>query len=222
VDSPGTGEWSLDEIFSSIPDLLEDHQSCYAKSPPHLIPVETVITRQGTLERLLSHYLERLGTSFDFQKIPGFNDMYLVPQVVQNSEYIVLRRQIYSSNSIFVSSIYGQKFLPVSHMKNGKLLFPSLILLMFMGLYILGMISRYHPAYWSIFVMSDNSGEKLLVERFISICRRHLPNLLLNTLREKEIIFAFERKTDLDLTSTFSKEELDQIVMEKIEEMKDE
>jgi hypothetical protein len=61
-----------------------------------------------------------------------------------------------------------------------------------MGLFMLGYLSRYHPERWNPFVRSDNTGERLVVERYMAICARYLPNLVLNEIKLRRVQFVNE------------------------------
>ena len=69
-----------------------------------------------------------------------------------------------------------------------------------MGLFALGTLSRYHPSFWNPFVTRDSTGEKLIVEKFISVARRQIPNLVLNLLEGEQISFVYQTGGFLDLT----------------------
>ena len=79
--------------------------------------------------------------------------------------------------------------MELPHLKNGKNLNPIQLIILFMGLFALGNISRYKPQIWNPFVRADIIGERLLVERFIAIAKRYIPNLVLNLIRKKRIEF---------------------------------
>jgi hypothetical protein len=51
-------------------------------------------------------------------------------------------------------------------------------------------------------VRSDETGELLLVEKFIAVCQRYFPNLVLNEIQKSRIQFVNKAKGILDLPTT--------------------
>jgi hypothetical protein len=117
-------------------------------------------------------------------------------------------------------SIFGQRHLQIAHIKNGQHLNPNQLIVMFMGLFALGYLSRYHPELWNPFVRSDETGERLVIERFLAICQRYLPNLVLNMIRGERIQFAYETEGVLDLMNSPTESDLDEMVRKKIRDMR--
>lgn len=190
----GSGEWTLEEVLGSIPDLRREYEDCYAGVRPFVIPVEVVASNEGPFERIEPAHLSRFPNPEDALRIvPQFSDAYLTPQYGGNMTHVVLRYKI-GGPEVGIYSIFGDKFLPLAHVKNSTNLFPSQEILMLVGLHILGYMSRYRPEIWNPFVRGDESGERLIVERFLSVCQRYLPNLVLNRLHGQRIQFVSERK----------------------------
>lgn len=84
------------------------------------------------------------------------------------------------------------------------------------GLFSLGYLSRYHPEIWYPFVRSDQTGEKSIVEEFLFLSQRKVPNLLLNVILDKEIIFTNKALGTLDISKDINDEYLSKIVKEEI------
>ncbi len=200
--------WTLEEVLGSIPDLKKDFESCYQGAMPYTIPVEVVKRRGGSLERIVCTELSRYPESaIALAKVSGLEDAYLPPQQLPNSNYIILHRKI-GSQEIGTYSVFGQKHLQISHTKKRKQLCPSQLILMFMGLFALGSLSRYHPEIWNPFVNQDESGERLLMVKFLMICQRYFPNLVLNEVHKHRIQFTSPSDGVLDLTSTLTESDL--------------
>jgi hypothetical protein len=70
-----------------------------------------------------------------------------------------------------------------------------------MGLFAFGYLSRYYPERWNPFVRSDETGEKLVIEGFLLICQRYLPNLVLNLIYGERVQFINELEKILDISS---------------------
>lgn len=188
-------DWKLGEIFSALPDLRREYEDCYPNSASLAIPVEVVELERFTVERIDPRHLSRF-SSFEavFDLIPHFGDAYLKPQFGSGMTRIVLYRRLGGAN-IGTFSVFGRKFLRVAHVKGKVRLAPSEEVLMLMGLFALGFISRYHPEFWNPFVRTDETGERLIVESFLGLCHRYLPNLVLNTLSGGRIQFVSEERS---------------------------
>lgn len=198
------GLWSLREILGSIPDLSQDYETCYQGPPPHVIPV--VITKAAMQGLKFIH--ERIAMS-DLKKysspqeviglIGGLEDAYITPRYNIPSASVPLYYK-QDSKETGTYSIFGKKYLQLVHVKAGKRLNPSQLILLYMGLYALGYLSRYYPERWNPFVRGDDTGERLVVERFLAICQRYLPNLALNQIRNARVQFVYETERVIDLT----------------------
>jgi hypothetical protein len=153
--------WTMEEIFGSIPDLKQDFENCYQQATPFTFPIERVKMDRGSFERIAKKDLSRFTVPEDvLVNIENLFDSYITPETT--SEYIILHRKI-KSTEIGIYSVFNQKYLQLSHIKNGRGITPGLIMNMFMGLFSLGFLSRYHPEIWNPFVRSDETGELLLV-----------------------------------------------------------
>ena len=216
-----SGKWKIEELFASIPDLLNDFLDCYKESKPYAIPVQILKQRNSNVERIKPLYLERFEDFNDFFcRIKEFENNYLPPQYTSQMKYIILRPKMGSKN-IGIYSISGQKFLKSSYLKNGNLYDPSLEIIMFMALYALGFIGRYHPGIWNPFIRNDISGEKLLIEKFLYYSRRLLPNLALNYIMNNRIVFVNETQGFTDNSLYMTKDEVKSIAKEEFRKMMD-
>lgn len=210
--------WTMLEILGSIPDLKHDFESHYRDALCYTAPVEIVITRQRSFERIHNVELQRYPNIADaLAKIPNFSRTYLPPQF--KSDYIILHRKR-GGVEIGTYSILGSKYLQIGHTKNNRLLNPNLLILMYMGLFILGFLPRYHPELWNPFIRRDSTGEKFIIEKFLSICQRYIPNLTLNFIYGNRIAFVNETEGVRDLSSTITADELETMIKEKIHEMR--
>ena len=208
--------WTLEEVLGSVPDLKSDFEQCYSKSQTFVIPVEIVKNEYRTVERvIIGDFLGYENPIAALEQVHGFREAYLMPKIMEHRGYIILSRKV-DSEEIGTHSIFGQKYLEVGHMKGDKLVFPGQIITMYMGLFALGYISRYYPQVWNPFVKSDVSGERLVIESFVDICRRYLPNLLINKLYSTRFQFVYEINQVIDITSD-DKRDLKELVRKEIE-----
>lgn len=217
---PSEVPWTVEEILGSIPDLKQDFENCYRDALAYTIPLEVVRRPRVSLERIVPSEVERYQSLEDaFACVVGFADAYLDPQYSEQMNYVVLYPKM-GATEIGTYSIFGQKHLQIAHIKNGQYLNPSQIIIMFMGLFALGHLSRYHPELWNPFVRSDQTGERLVIEKFLAICQRYLPNLVLNVIRGDRIQFVYETEGVLDLTTSLTKSDLDEMIERKIRDMR--
>lgn len=196
--------WTLEEVMASIPDLHGDYRNCYPDGKPFVIPVEMVQTTKGAIDRIRLEALDRFESASDaLSQVPGLSNYYLAPQVVDQSEFVILRRKIGSRKDVGIYSLNGRKFLPLNHVKGRRPLAPPQLLMAFMALYALGMLSRYYPPIWNQFVRNDITGEKLVVERFLDTSERLVPNLVLDLLKGERVVFVNSHQDgQIDLTSS--------------------
>lgn len=198
-DVNGTS-WLLGEILGSVPDLLAEYMDCYSSAQPFVIPVEVVRTPNGIVERIEPTSINRFPSISDaLSRVANLNEYYLPPQHSPQMNYIVLRRKIGARGDNGIYSVSGRKFLQLMYSKRRNIA-PKPLILMFMGLFVLGTLSRYHPQVWNPFVRSDVTGERLVVEKFLDTCERQVPNLVLESLKAERVEFV--RGTDgfVDLT----------------------
>lgn len=153
------------------------------------IKVERVEAQKFVLDRFKRESLIGYPNPEDtLRKIEKLASSYLEPQIEQGSGYVVLYRKPMTPD-IISRSIFGERYLSIAHPKQTKLRTPDQIILMTMGLYVLGTLSRYYPELWNPFVDRDETGERLVVQRFLSICSRALLNLVLNRITNQQFLF---------------------------------
>lgn len=207
-------EWSLQEVLASIPDLYDDFMHVYGQTEPYVVPVQRFFSNNDYFEQIAKHDVARF-KSVDalFQSIEGFSEGYLDPQIVP--EYVVLRRRLHGKE-IGVFSLSGQKYLPIAHRKQGKQITPPIILLLFIGLFTLGYVSRYEPRLWSPFVQRDDTGERLLLATFLDHCWKAIPLISLSYLYGTRIRFVTEEQGITDRRAMVPEVEIRRIVSEEI------
>jgi hypothetical protein len=209
--------WTLGEIIGSIPDLTIDFRNHYQDLTYYSLPVEIVFTQDKSVERIA---FSDLGMHPNLDEllnlIPDFKKAYLAPQ--KKSTHLILNTKIKGA-SIGTFSISGRKYLQISHLKNSQLLCPDQIILMHMGLFALGFLPRYRPELWNPFVRSDKTGEKRIIEKFVSICQRYLPHLVLNFIYGERLHFVNASEGTVELNKSFTEAELKRMIQDTIQDM---
>lgn len=217
----GSGSWKLIELLGSVPDLRDDFLTCYPGEQSYMIPLHVVKEKGRSLEKIDLKDMPAKDISALLLRVEGFKENYLEPQSPQNGTTIILRQKI-NGKEIGVYSLSGIKYLPVAHFKNSRKITLDLITTIFMASFSLGYLCRYRPEIWTPFLRSDTTGERLLVERFIKLSHRLLPNLVLDFILEEKVRFVQEPQGVTDLSSVYTKEELSELVREEIRKKMDE
>lgn len=202
--------WTIQDVLAYIPDLKVDFEECYSGVASNCIPLETVKRKGDKLDRIL---LLDLRKEFNSEEIVDFEKAYLSAQ--KTNDYVILRDRL-KSTEIGVYSVSGQKNLLRYTDFNGKKFHLEQIMAIFLGLYSLSVLSRYHPGRWFPFVQRDDTGEKGLIEDFLSVASRKLPNLALNLILGKDIHFLHTAIGNTDLSKDYDPDEVKRIVREEL------
>ena len=112
----------------------------------------------------------------------------------------------------------GEEFLVSSLSVGENFIYLSQISVHFLILYLLSMLSRYYVNIWQSENSSDEDRYFYIIEKFLDISERKFPNLILNEILNKEIIFSVEyyRPSGFDFDEI--KGMIEEIVKESIEE----
>ncbi|MEH2296293.1 YaaC family protein [Nostoc sp.] len=209
-------KWTLLEILASIPELKNDFEECY-DILSYVIPVEIVQDQKDYVERIDKQEFKNVDIMQELSKISYFDTTYIKP--ILESPYIkyshvFLRRKI-ESKFITEYSVFGQVFLKKYHKKVSNCITLPLLIYMYMGLFVLGYFSRYKPIIWSPFVRSDSTGEKRVIEKFINISKRVIPNMIINFIYTTHFYFVKEMHEPIDLSKTVSEDRIRAIFQEE-------
>jgi hypothetical protein len=189
--------WTMGELLGSVPDLRTDFEQHYRDLMYFVVPTEIVVTKPKIFERIKNKDLSWFDSPSEaLDLIPGLSEAYLTPQM--KSKYVILHYKR-GGTDIGTYSISGRKYLQFAHIKGGRLLNPKQLIILYMGLFILGSLSRYMPEMWNPFVQSDATGERLIAEKFISVCARLFPNLVLNEIQDQRYQFVNETEGLINL-----------------------
>ena len=84
--------------------------------------------------------------------------------------------------------------------------------MLFRSLFALGSICRYKPQIWNPFVMNDTTGERLIIEKLLSYAKRVFPNIVLNYINDKEIVFLNDRYSITDRNKALNEYKIKEII----------
>lgn len=184
---------SIKDLLLSIPEINLEAVQCYGEEESYCILLETILTEDGSLEKACFRNLSKEQVSNCFACVPNFEKSYLKPAVSEkNGLTVAVLRHKYLQDPIHYTSLTGQSYLLKGHSNRSKnILLPQWIY-MYAALYGMASLCRYSPQIWNPFIRLDERGEKLLVEKFLDISRRKLPNIALSMVEKCE--YSFENK----------------------------
>jgi len=215
IYSPGisftnTISWNFWEVISFLPEIRSDFISLYKDKEPNTIPLEQARKANLIFERADLKDLIRIQ---DIEKkiptILNYSKSYLDPMITKTHLILYKKMPLFE---IGCYSIFGKKHLLIPILKNGTMVSINPLIGYFMGLYVLGILSRYNPEKWFPFTSNDSSGERLLIEVFLLNALRVVPNLVLNFIHNESVQFSFQDEKTTNLSSPIYKEEIEEIV----------
>lgn len=207
--------WDLGEFLDSIAEIKDDFELCYRNRKSHVIPIDVIKTPDGIVEKIFLDEGEAIST---LGMIDGFTSAYLSPERASSrneDSYLVLHRKM-ASKAIHQTAYSGQPYLQVGHEKSGKRLTIPKELNMYVSLFTLSSLCRYHPERWNPFVTQDSTGEKLLVEKLLYYSRRMLPNIVLNRILKKQVAFVTDKYVPENRIHLVGQHEVQEIVTKEI------
>ena len=205
-------DWKLYDFLDSIAEITSDYERCYGKKS-NILLLDTIKTPTGTVEKV---YLSQSEYSL-LQKVEGFTESYLNPQVGNKEGYLVLRHKM-MAKPISFNTYSGQTYLQVAHTKDTKNISIPAAMNMYISLFALSTLCRYDPGTWNPFVTQDTSGERLVFEKLLYYSRRMLPNVVLNQIVDKDIAFVSDRYHPEDRIQFVGVHEVQDIVSRKVKE----
>lgn len=219
TDLTSYGTWKLSEMLDSIAEIDRDYVSCYETQTGSIVMLDVFQTPDGIAEKIYYTDENRDSITNLLKYVNDFKQSYLQPTTAMDPQtkrkYIILRHKI-NGNNIEEISYSGQPYLRASHLKNGKNVCVPTILNMYISLFVLSSLCRYHPEIWSPFVLNDNSGERLLVDKLLFYCGRMIPNLVLNILAGDTIQYSSNRYENKNTIKPVGQHELQEIIDDKI------
>lgn len=223
-DLTGFGDWKLKEFLDSIAEINADYVRCYELQTGRIAMLDIFNTPDGKAEKI--YYTEENKESFLslISEIENFNQSYLrittANEYETQKEYFVLRHKM-TGEDISEISYSGQPYLRAGHNKNGQLITIPAMLNMYIALFALASLCRYHPERWSPFVQKDTTGEKLLIEKFLFYARRMLPNYVLNYIAGEKVQYTPNRYSEKNTIKLVGEHQMQEMVERKIQEQFD-
>lgn len=213
------GEWKMMDFLSSIVEIDQDYRKCYAQENGNTLLLDLFNTPTGTIERLYlnKNKVETIGAILN--NVEGFDKNYLPPQVGHEREsdrdYLILRKKM-AGKDIKMISFSGQPYLQAGIIKNGKLITLPPLFNMYAALFIMGSLCRYHPEKWGPFVLNDETGERLLFEKFLYLSRRILPNIVLNLLNNDNVVYVTQKYSINETIKHVGEHEIKELIQKEL------
>lgn len=214
-----SGEWNLRELMLSIPEIHIEAQQCYENADTFCFPLGKVITEDGEFERISINGKTVSEINNTLNEIVGFTESYLKPVINQkNNEYDIILRHKFLKKPIDIKAYSGQSFLMRAHRKNGKLISLPQWAYMYIALFVLASLCRYYPQKWNPFIRLDDSGEKLVVDKFLGYTRRILPNIFLSKIEGKTFLFENKKYSPENKIKILGEHEIKELIEKTIAE----
>lgn len=223
-DLTGLGDWKLKDFLDSIAEINTDYMRCYDLQAGRVAMIDIYNTPDGKAEKIYFTNENKDAILSVLSEIENFNQSYLRISVANEFEthkdYFVLRHKL-TGQDISEISYSGQPYLRAGHNKNGQLVTVPTILNMYIALFSLASLCRYHPERWSPFVQKDTTGEKLLIEKFLFFARRMLPNFVLNHIVNDNIQYTSSKYSEKNTIKLVGEHQVQELVDRKVQEQFD-
>lgn len=218
------GDWYLKDFLDSIAEIHDDYVNCYKDDISKIILLDVFNTQDGKVEKVYYTQDNKEQLIEQLCNVDGFDKSYLRPTLAKkhdsNEEYFVLRHKI-NGKDISECSYSGQPYLRASHLKNSKKITVPTIINMYVSLFVLASLCRYYPEKWSPFVQKDTTGEKLLIEKFLFFARRIIPNIVLDYLLNKKMLYVSDKYQPTDTVKHVSEHEVKELVRREVRQQRE-
>lgn len=84
------------------------------------------------------------------------------------------------------------------------------------ALFIMGSLCRYHPEKWGPFVLNDETGERLLFEKFLYLSRRIIPNIVLNLLNNDNVVYVTQKYSINETIKHVGEHEIKELIQKEL------
>lgn len=212
-------DWNIKELLLSIPEINIEAKQCYKSVETFCYQLKSIITENGVIEKIQIEQEDKHTIANIFQSIPKFSSSYLRPNFEKDKENYITLRHKYLSESIDVKAHSGQSFLIKGHMKRGQLIVLPQWAYMYITLFSLGSLCRYNPEKWNPFIRLDESGEKLLIEKFLNLSRRLLPNIFLSKICKCDYVFENKKYSPENKINIIGEHEIKELIQSQIQEL---
>lgn len=213
------GSWQLTDFLSSIAEINDDYQRCYSHKYGNTLMLDIFQTPTGQVERIYCSKEDEPNILSKLEKVEGFNQSYLRPQTgydfLQTLDYLILRPKMNSKN-IKKISFSGQPYLQVGIKRNGKCVTIPTLFNMYISLFIMSSLCRYHPEKWGPFVLNDETGERLLFEKLMYYARRMIPNMVLNKIYDQNIVYVTQQYTEKEMVKHVGEHEVKELIKREL------
>lgn len=207
--------FNLEDLLSFIPELTSDFENIFNKKSL-AIKVDRIKDEDGEYLFYGGNYFSDFSILNDFiNNIPNFDKYYFSPSVSPKGVVCFKRPR---SGDVVLRNIMGEEFLVSSLQSGENSIYLSQISVHFLILYLLSMLSRYYVNLWLSEKSSDKTRYFYIIEKFLDISERKFPNLILNEILNKDIVFSVEYYKPSGFDFDEIKGMIDEIVTESIEE----
>lgn len=207
--------FNLEDLLSFIPELKDDFENIFNKKSL-AIKVDRIKDEDGEYLFYEGDYFTDLSINDFFNNIPNFDKCYVYPSFFSNG-FSCFKKPM-ADEDIVLRNIMGEEFLVSSLSSGENSIYLSQISVHFLILYLLSMLSRYYVNLWLGENSSDESRYFYIIEKFLDISERKFPNLVLNEILNKEIIFSIEYYKPSGFDFDEMRGMVEEIVNEAIEE----
>ena len=200
-------------------EIDRDYKKCYEKEIGKTLLLDLYNTSTGLIEKIyakkeiMESILNVLNNVEDFKK--NYLDYQTGYEKETNRNYLILRKRMTGKN-IKKISFSGQPYLQAGIEKNGQLITLPQLFNMYSALFIMGSLCRYHPEIWGPFVLNDETGERLLFEKFIYYSRRIIPNIVLNIINNDDITYVTQRYSTNETIKHVNEHDVKELVRNEI------
>lgn len=217
-DLTGFGDWELRDFLDSIAEIGREYNTCYDNHNSRIAMLEVINTPEGKVEKIYYNEENKQYTQQLLGDVAGFSKSYLQPidsKDFNNNTYFILRHKL-NGKDLSEISYSGQPFLRASHVKKSKIITLPTILNMYITLFALASLCRYHPEKWSPFVLKDTTGERLLIEKFLFFARRIIPNIVLNKIVDNDVQYTSKKYEPTDTIKLVGEHQVQEMVKKEL------
>ncbi|MBR6873859.1 MAG: hypothetical protein IKN17_10180 [Ruminococcus sp.] len=213
------GTWKLASFLDSIAEICHEYCVCYEKPCGQIAMIDVFNTPDGKVEKVYFDQNNKEKIMQLLLDVDGFSSSYLQP--IEQSDilghtYFVLWHKL-NGKDISEISYSGQPYFRASHLQNSRKITIPTILNMYITLFALSSLCRYHPEKWSPFVLRDTTGERLLIEKFLFFARRMIPNIVLNKIVNSDVQYTSKKYEPNDTIKLVGEHQVQEMIKKEID-----